>query len=347
MTDNGRHRDRAADRRRTTDRGASRDRADGPGTPVDRESAGELFESLLDRETVFEDKELLRPSHTPDLLPHREGQIAQLAEHLGATLRGDAPSNVQIYGKTGTGKTVCVKYVTQELIRAAGTTAVPCRVEYVNGEVTDTQYRVFASLTNRIATADGEREGDRPVPVSGWPTGRVYRAFVRAVDALDRGVVVVLDEVDKLVRRDAGDALYKLLRVNADLERSHVSVVGISNDLTFTDALDPRVRSSLGDAEIVFPPYDGLQLRDILRVRASAAFRDGRVTDGVIPLCAAFAAREHGDARRALDTLRVAGEVADAAGADRVEEHHVRRARERADAAGADREVTDRSSGRT
>ena len=33
--------------------------------------------------------------------------------------------------------------------------------------------------------------------------------------------------------------------------------------------------------------------------------------EGVISKCAAFAAREHGDARRALDLLRVAGELAE------------------------------------
>ncbi|MFC7157331.1 Cdc6/Cdc18 family protein [Halomarina halobia] len=350
MTENGRPRDRAAEYHPPTDRPRSREPAvevaEGLGN---RERSAGLFEPLLGRGTVFEDKDLLRPSHTPDLLPHRERQITELAEHLGATLRGDTPSSVQIYGKTGTGKTVCVRYVAGELLRAAGGAGVPCHIEYVNGEVTDTEYRVLARLTNRVAAASGTAEDDRPVPPSGWPTGQVYRAFVRAVDRQERSVVVVLDEVDRLVRKGAGDALYKLLRVNAELERSRVSVVGISNDLTFTESLDPRVRSSLGDVEVVFPPYDANQLRDVLRVRASTAFRDGSVAEGVIPLCAAFAAREHGDARRALDTLRTAGEVADAAGAERVEERHVRRARERTDVdrAGEASDARDPSTDRT
>ena len=85
--------------------------------------------------------------------------------------------------------------------------------------------------------------------------------------------------------------------------------MGISNDLTFLDQVDPRVKSSLSEEEIVFPPYNALQLKDILNNRAKLAFKDGIVEEGVIEKCAAFAAREHGDARRALDLLRIAGEL--------------------------------------
>jgi cell division control protein 6 len=105
--------------------------------------------------------------------------------------------------------------------------------------------------------------------------------------------------------------------------------MGISNDLKFTDFLDPRVKSSLGEEEIVFPPYDANQLRDILNHRADVAFEDGALTDDVIPLCAAFAAQEHGDARRALDLLRTAGELAERDQTDVVDENHVRKAQEK------------------
>jgi cell division control protein 6 len=105
--------------------------------------------------------------------------------------------------------------------------------------------------------------------------------------------------------------------------------MGISNDLKFTDFLDPRVKSSLGEEEIVFPPYDANQLRDILQHRAEVAFKPDALTEDVIPLCAAFAAQEHGDARRALDLLRTAGELAERSQADRVEESDVRQAQDK------------------
>ncbi|PSQ27613.1 cell division control protein Cdc6, partial [Halobacteriales archaeon QS_9_67_15] len=167
------------------------------------------------------------------------------------------------------------------------------------------------------------------VPMTGWPTDRVYTTFFDAVDYHERVVVIMLDEIDKLVEKSGDDTLYNLSRMNSELEHSRVSIMGISNDLKFTDFLDPRVKSSLGEEEIVFPPYDANQLRDILEHRAEVAFEGEALTDDVIPLCAAFAAQEHGDARRALDLLRTAGELAERDQTDFVNEDHVRKAQEK------------------
>ena len=344
----------------------------GEQADADGESTG-LFDNLLSGQPIFEDKEVLRPAYTPRDLPHREEQIDSMATILVSALRGDTPSNILIYGKTGTGKTASAKFVSDELEATSQRYDVPCDVEYINCEVTDTQYRVLAQLANgfieqnrewiagEIAGLEGLREEARrdpkalqgsrfddiesvtaeierlqedrksftEVPMTGWPTDRVYNSFFDAIDYRERVVVIMLDEIDKLVEKSGDDTLYNLSRMNADLEHSRVSIIGISNDLKFTDFLDPRVKSSLGEEEIVFPPYDANQLRDILEHRAEVAFVDGALTEDVIPLCAAFAAQEHGDARRALDLLRTAGELAERDDTDRVKEHHVRQAQEK------------------
>ncbi|MCH7661714.1 MAG: orc1/cdc6 family replication initiation protein [Euryarchaeota archaeon] len=332
-----------------------------------------LFDDLLAGDPIFENKEVLRPSYTPDELPHRADQINKMATILVAALRGETPSNILIYGKTGTGKTASAKFVGQELEGTSKKYDVPCEVEYINCEVTDTQYRVLAQLANkfieqnesytqrrlsdledlqeaiekgataleatpfstiedipsRIETLEDELEGMEAVPMTGWPTDRVYKEFFDAVDYRERVVVIMLDEIDKLVEKSGDDTLYNLSRMNSELDNSRVSIMGISNDLKFTDFLDPRVKSSLGEEEIVFPPYDANQLRDILQHRADIAFEDAALTDDVIPLCAAFAAQEHGDARRALDLLRTAGELAERSQAEHVDESHVRKAQDK------------------
>jgi cell division control protein 6 len=337
-----------------------------------------LFDDLLAGEPIFETKEVLRPSYTPHELPHRNDQINQMATILVSALRGETPSNILIYGKTGTGKTASAKFVSQELESTSQKYDVPCEVEYINCEVTDTQYRVLAQLANkfieknealimdRLDHLEGlrSRASDEPggpvdseiaessfdsvaaiddrieeleadldeiaqVPMTGWPTDRVYEAFFDAVDYHERVVVIMLDEIDKLVEKSGDDTLYNLSRMNSELANSRVSIMGISNDLKFTDFLDPRVKSSLGEEEIVFPPYDATQLRDILQHRADVAFKDCALTEDVIPLCAAFAAQEHGDARRALDLLRTAGELAERSQAETVAEAHVRKAQEK------------------
>jgi len=332
-----------------------------------------LFDDLLSGEPIFENKEVLRPSYTPHELPHRNEQINQMATILVSALRGDTPSNILIYGKTGTGKTASAKFVSKELESTSQKYDVPCEVEYINCEVTDTQYRVLAQLANkfieknravveerlddltdlrssvtdggptlseapfdslddveeRIETLEADLAEMEAVPMTGWPTDRVYSSFFEAVDYHERVVVIMLDEIDKLVEKSGDDTLYNLSRMNSELDNSRISIMGISNDLKFTDFLDPRVKSSLGEEEIVFPPYDANQLRDILQHRADVAFKGGALTEDVIPLCAAFAAQEHGDARRALDLLRTAGELAERSQADTVEENHVRQAQDK------------------
>jgi cell division control protein 6 len=139
-------------------------------------------------------------------------------------------------------------------------------------------------------------------------------------------MVTCLDEIDHLVKSSGDESLYQLTRINEGSPGGQMSIVGVSNDLMFKEMLDPRVLSSLSEEEIVFHPYTAVELVDILSERANVAFNEGVVSDGVIQLCAALAAAEHGDARRALDLLRVAAELAEREGAERVEERHVRAA---------------------
>mgnify|MGYP000501255370 CR=1 FL=1 len=123
----------------------------------DDEGSKGLFDDLLAGEPIFENKEVLRPSYTPHELPHRTDQINQMATILVSALRGETPSNILIYGKTGTGKTASAKFVSQELESTSQKYDVPCEVEYINCEVTDTQYRVLAQLANKFIEKNVER----------------------------------------------------------------------------------------------------------------------------------------------------------------------------------------------
>jgi cell division control protein 6 len=186
------------------------------------------------------------------------------------------------------------------------------RIEYLNcklKKVSDTEYRILAELIKKFG---GE------VPATGLPTQSVYDKFIEIVDSEKQLIVLILDEIDQTTKKISDDFLYNLTRLNPELSQSKICLVGISNNLTFLDELDPRVKSSLSEEEIVFPPYNALQLQDILTKRAKDVFKEGVMQEGVIAKCAALAAREHGDARRALDLLRIAGELAERDNSDKI-----------------------------
>ncbi|RLE66660.1 MAG: cell division control protein Cdc6 [Thermoprotei archaeon] len=273
--------------------------------------------SLFDKfkvSKIFKRRELLLPDYVPSYLPHRDQQIYRLGLVLAPILSGSRPSNVFIYGLTGTGKTAVTKYVLRELKKKAGNRVT---YAYVNCRHTDTSYRVIAEL----AQAVGQR-----VPFTGLSTSEVFRRFIRGLERRQRFMLVVLDEIDYLVKKKGDDVLYFLTRINDQLSISKVSIIGITNDLRFMDFLDARVRSSLGEEELVFPPYTSRELEDILRMRAEQAFHSGVLEEEVIPLCAAIAARQNGDCRLALDLLLKAADIAERLGELKVKTEHVRMA---------------------
>ena len=120
-------------------------------------------------------------------------------------------------------------------------------------------------------------------------------------------VLLVIDEIDSLVERNGDDILYSFTRANERLlESGFISLIGISNSLTFKDKLNPRVRSSLSEEELIFNPYTVLQLKEILNERSQLAFNEGAISPASINLCAAVAGKDNGDARKAINLLRVA-----------------------------------------
>jgi len=280
-----------------------------------------IFQPYLATKSIFRmDREILRPSYIPERLPHREHHIEQLAQILVPALRGERPSNVLIFGKTGTGKTAVVKYIGNEFKKADAARMV--HYLYLNCEIVDTPYGVLQGIGNRFVENFNQR-----IPFTGLSTDRVYTLLTEKLDEEKRIVIIVLDEIDKIVTKNGDDILYQLLKINDDLSRARVSLIGISNDLKFTEYLDPRVRSRLSDEKMVFPPYNAEELYDILDERSRLAFDDGTAPEAVLSLIAALAAQEHGDARRAFDLLRVAAELAERNGDEHISEEHVQRAK--------------------
>ncbi len=279
---------------------------------MEEKGLNNFFNKYLSKESIFVDKSILQSSYVPKDIPHRDSEIEHIASILAPALRKELPSNIFIYGKTGTGKTLVAKYVTDQMLEIAQEKKIPLEVIYLNcklKKVADTEYRLIAQLARFFGKA---------IPPTGLPTDEVYRIFYDVLDEKKRNVILILDEIDQLVKKTGNELIYNIARINSELKNSTLCIVGISNSLGFVNDLDPRVKSSLSEEEAVFPPYNAIQIQDILKKRSKKAFKEKVLEEGVIEKCAAYAAREHGDARRAIDLLRVASELAERKGQTQV-----------------------------
>ena len=286
--------------------------------------SSELFSR---KDPIFSDKELLEINHLPDdgRIVGRDQELKALANALNPALFGQSPSNVLVYGKTGTGKSLCAKHVSRQLVTEAEKEAVTVGIAYVDCAQDDTETQTVQTIASELNSPDTGVS----VPDKGISTSTYYKRLWRILDAEYEVVVVILDEIDKL-EDDA--ILMQLSRAGeaGKLDHCKLGTIGISNKIKYKDRMDERVKSSLCEREFVFPPYDANQLRAIMEAR-SDAFKDGVLEDGTIPKAAALAAREHGDARKAIDILRYAGEIAQSREENVVREEYVEQARDRAE----------------
>jgi cell division control protein 6 len=288
----------------------------------------ETDELFTREDPIFINKELLEISHLPDegRIVGRDEEIQQLANAVNPAIFGQSPSNVLIYGKTGTGKSLCAKYVSKQLIGTAEDEGVLASTSYVDcaQDTTETQavQTIASTLNNPESTGVN-------IPDKGISTATYYKRLWDILDQSYDVTLVILDEIDKL---EDDSILMQLSRAGeaGKISSCKIGVIGISNKIKYKDRMDERVKSSLCEREFVFPPYNGDQLANIMQAR-SDAFRDGVLEQGVISRTAALAAREHGDARKAIDILRYAGEIAQSSGATTVTEEFVTQARQRAE----------------
>jgi cell division control protein 6 len=277
------------------------------------------FSEILNKPSVFSDRNTLSPHYIPETLPFREKEIERIMNGLSPALKNERPRNMFIYGKTGTGKTCSVKHVIAKLIEHKDKQghAAAC---YVNCRMYNSRYRVVQKITKELLpTLDS----------MGFGFAMLYEKMMDEIKTGSKRLIVIVDEVDMV--KDLDDLLYTLTRANDELSQGSICVIGISNKLSFKDQLDPRSRSSLCENELVFPPYTATQLQAIISQRAKIGFKPHVVEDSAVNLAAAICASESGDARYALKLLMKSGEMADDKGIKKITDKEVEDARRSVD----------------
>ena len=271
--------------------------------------------------TLIKNREILHFTYMPDMIFHRDSEQALVTQSLMPILKQSRPSNLLVYGKPGTGKTLVIKRILSKIQTRVEKSKFQIKLIYVNSKEETTLYQLLVSFGRQIGLNEKE------IPSTGLAISEVFKRILKTIENNKLNVVFVIDEIDylaDLVKKTGKDILYQLTRANERLTQGSLTFVGISNDLTFKERLDPRVLSTLGEEEIVFTTYSVEQIKKILESRIKEAFVQGAVEESALNLCSAMAGREHGDARRAIDLLRVAGEIAEREQNTTINENHIR-----------------------
>jgi len=274
--------------------------------------------------SIFAAKEALSEDYQPDRILERDDEIEEYRHALEDVLFGRTPQNIMLYGRAGLGKTAVTTYMMDALREEVATR--PDADELFVHEVNcngQTVYSVVRTLVNKLLP-----ETASDFPKRGLSTADVFEELYTQLDRRGGTHLVVFDEIDHL--DDVDTLLYELPRARSigHITDSKVGVIGISNNYTFRQDLSPKVKDTLMEAEISFSPYDAGELRAILADRADRAFVDGVCDESAVARAAAIAAKDRGNARQAIDLLRVGGEVAKKHGDSRVDDDHIIEAQE-------------------
>lgn len=299
------------------------------------ESGSSVVDSILDGEskTVFKNKDLV-DSNTivdQDRIYGRDEQLAAEARAFRDTLEGERPPDLLLYGPSGTGKTLTVKAVANKVRERAKQKDIVFDFVAVNFKTMEshTLDRAVWKLGYQTAKKAGVAWD---IPRKGVSTDAKYVRLYEIVDEHFDSLVFILDEIDALTGHKNDDEpaysrlLYSLSRVMAEQHvDTLISTVVVTNYPKFRENLDSRTDSSYNPNGIHFSDYDANELIEILDRRRDA-FKEDALEDGVVELVAAYGAQNEGDARRAIDLLRDAGEIANRKDDSKVREEHVQAA---------------------
>jgi len=233
----------------------------------------------------------------------REKQIGRIISHLAPLLDGVHPPPAMIFGPTGSGKTVTLIHVLSTFKRVAEKRDIGFRYHYVDLSSPKT----FFGALNEVAVAlDSSNRKYR----KGIPIDHMQSMIIEAIGSYDGFLCLLIDEADNL-RPNADSFLTFLGKTLPRKVSCRLILILLTNRLDWEKTLDPRILSFLKKTDILFEPYDALDLLEILKLRVEKALDKAKVDISALKKVAALASRETGDARKAVELMAKAVSVAE------------------------------------
>jgi archaeal cell division control protein 6 len=262
---------------------------------------GLTFAAVL-KNPIYKNRNVLYELMPPGGFLHRLEQKNELIMELSPILMDSAVSCLFVYGNPGTGKTGVILELADELGEEAQKHGMSLKVAYVNTSENRTETSILIELLNKL---DEENE----YPRMGWTRTKAVSEFNKLLNRLKCQILIVLDEVDYVLKESGDDILYRLSRINKTA-KSKVSTVIISNDIRVSDFIKPKTQSTIGRVKVIFSPYNATELADILKGRVPYAFHKGVVTPVILKKIAEIESSRDGDARKALELLDSCAKIA-------------------------------------
>jgi cell division control protein 6 len=234
----------------------------------------------------------------------RNNEMTQLSRHFAPILKANHPTHLALWGKTGTGKTLTMRFFMGILAEMCRKKKIPLRLEHLNLATSRPCFRALNDLACLLNACKRYKKGVSLVEL-------MYR-IESAVADFKGYFVLFVDEIDN-VRTDQDTFMSFLVRRLPQSTPAKLILVFASNKINWRDNLDPRILSFLKIREMLFNPYNAVDLQHILRIRVKKALIPDAVETGVVEKIAALSSHDHGDARQAVDLLARSAELAQAA----------------------------------
>jgi len=251
---------------------------------------------------IIKDVKKLSFDYVPAKLVHREEQMRRLEMLFRPMVTDGVPCSAFLIGSVGTGKTVTAKRFCEDLLKYyAGNSKLMDHI-FINCRIRNTAHGVILQMI---------RNFDTGFPDRGFSADEMLRSLKRHVESRSRPLVLVLDEVDVLLKNSNSDLIYQLSRFTEEMQGgSSISMIMISQE-PVSEMLDSASISSFKRANTIkFDKYTKNELKDIILARADEALMSGVVDLDVADLLADIG-KVYGDARLVIEMLEKAAAIAE------------------------------------